>query len=65
MIYQGVEYTTALRVQFGCISADNHHLWRECKQEGCVPRPWLNQHGVKDLFLHKGVGYLNHVRGVP
>ena len=27
MRYQGVEYTTALRAHFGCITADHHHLW--------------------------------------
>ena len=62
MRYQGVEYTTALRVQFGCITVDHHHLWGECKQKGCVACPWRNKHGVKDLFLHKG-GCLNQVRG--
>ena len=62
MRYQGVEYTTALRVQFGCITADHHHLWGECKQKGCVVCPWLNKHGMKDLFLHNG-GCLNQVQG--
>ena len=62
MRYRGVEHTTALRVQFGCIGADHHHLWSECKQKGCVACPWLNKHGVKDLFLQKG-GSLNQVLG--
>ena len=54
MTYQGVEYTSAVRVQFGCITADHHNLRSECKQKGFVACPWLNKHGSKDLFLHKG-----------
>ena len=64
MRYQGVEYTTALRVQFGCITADHHHLWGECKQKGGVVCPWLKKHGVKDLFLHKG-GVVESSSGAP
>ena len=62
MRYQGVEYTTALWVQFGCITTDHHHWRGECKQKGCVACAWLNKHGLKDLFLHKG-GCLNQVWG--
>ena len=36
MRYQGFEYTTALKVQFGCITAYHHHHWAECKEKGCV-----------------------------
>ena len=53
MRYHGVEYTTLLRVQFGCITADHHHLLGECEQKGCVACPWLNKHGLKDLFLQR------------
>ena len=25
--YGGPEYTTTLHIQFGCLTADHHHLW--------------------------------------
>ena len=62
MKYGGAEYTTTLHVQFGCLTADHHHLWSECWQKGCVACPWVNNHGASTLFLHKG-GRLNDVRG--
>ena len=62
MKYGGAEYTIAVQVRFGCITEDHHHLWSECRQKGCVACPWVNKHGVADLFLHKG-GRLNEVRG--
>ena len=58
----GAEYTTTLHLQLGCLSADHHHLWSECRQKGCVACPWVNKHGVAILFLHKG-GRRNEVRG--
>ena len=62
MKYGGAEYTTTLHVQFGCLTADHHHLWSECRQKGCVACPWVNKHGASTLFVHKG-GRLNDVRG--
>ena len=62
MKYGGMEYTTTLQVQFGCLIAYHHHLWSECRQKGCVACPWVNRHGAATLFLHKG-GRLNDVRG--
>ena len=63
MKYRGVEYNTAIRVQFGCITAHHHHLWAECKQKGCAACTWLNKHGVKHLSLHWGGGGLKQVWG--
>ena len=37
MRYCGVEYSSELRLQFGCITVDHHHLWGECKQNGVWP----------------------------
>ena len=37
MKYGGAEYTTALHLQFGCVTVDHHHLWSECRQKRCVP----------------------------
>ena len=54
MKYGGAEYTTALHLQFGCLTADHHHLWLECLQRGCVACPSVKKHGVATLFLHKG-----------
>ena len=62
MKYGGAEYTTTMHVQFGCLAADHHHLWSECRQKGCVACPRVNKHGAATLFLHKG-GRLNDVRG--
>ena len=62
MKYGGAEYTTTLHLQFGCLTADHHHLWSESRQKGCVACPRVNKHGVATLFRHKG-GCLNEVRG--
>ena len=51
MKYGGAKYTTALQLRFGCLTADHHHLWSECRQKGCVAFPWVNKHGVATLFL--------------
>ena len=56
------EYTTVLRVKFGCLTAHHKYLWFECRQKGCVGCPWINKHGFAHLFLHKG-GRLHQVRG--
>ena len=62
MKYGGAEYSTTLHLQFGCLTADHHHLWSECRQKGGVACPWVNKHGVATLFLHQG-GCLNEVHG--
>ena len=59
---QHMKYGRTLHVQFGCLTADHHHLWSECGQKGCVACTWVNKHGAATLFLHKG-GCLNDVRG--
>ena len=61
MTCHGVEYTCARRVHFGCVNAQHHDLWRECKEKGCVACPRLNKHGWKDLFFQK-TGWVNQVR---
>ena len=62
MKYGGAEYTATLHVQVGCLNADNHNLWSECRLKRCVVCPWVNKHGFATLFLHKQ-GRLNDVRG--
>ena len=62
MGYGGAEYTTTLHVQFGCLTADHHHLWAECRQKGCLACSWVNKHGASTLFVHKG-RCRNYVRG--
>ena len=53
-----------VHVQFGCLTADHHHLWSECRQKGCVACPCVNKHGSATLFLHRGGGgRLNEVCG--
>ena len=64
--YGGGECTTVLCVKFGCLKADHHHLWSECRQKGSVACPWVacpwvNKHGVANR-LHKG-GRLHQVWG--
>ena len=31
MKYGGANCTTTLHVQFGCLTADHHHLWSQCR----------------------------------
>ena len=40
MKYGGREYTKVFFVKLGCLAADHHHLWSECRQKGCVACPW-------------------------